>query len=79
VAITPLGSTPPTRIGTLVTPVAVDLAPGEYELTLENGGVTRRLTRRITVAQDGPASFRFTMPGFTPAAVVDRLMGSDTR
>jgi hypothetical protein len=79
VAITPVGSTPPTKVGTVVTPVSLDLAPGEYELTLENGGVTRTLSRKITVATGAPAAFRFPMPGFTPSAVVDQLMGSATR
>ena len=79
VAITPVGSTPPTKVGTLITPVSLDLAPGEYELTLENGGVTRTLSRRIKIAAGAPSAFRFPMPGFTPSEVVDQLMGSVTR
>ena len=75
VAVSALGSTPRPKIGTLTTPVRVDLAPGEYELLLENGGLTSQVTRRIRVAPGENASFRYQMPGFAAAAVVDELMG----
>jgi hypothetical protein len=79
VAITAVGSTPRSNVGTLVTPVTIDLAPGEYELTLENGGVTQPLTRRVRVAAGARATFNFPMPGFSPEAVVDQLLGSGAR
>ena len=79
VAITPVGSTPAPKVGTLTTPVSVELVPGEYELTLENGGLTTTLSRRIKVAPGTPATFRFPMPGFAAASVVEQLMGSESK
>jgi len=57
----------------------LDLAPGEYELTLENGGLTRTLSRRIKIRRRRALRVPLPMPGFTPSEVVDQLMGSATR
>ncbi len=75
VALKPLGDTPTAKAGTHVTPLTIDLAPGEYELSFENGGVTQPLTRKVRVDAAAPASFRFSMPGFAPTEIVDRLLG----
>ena len=55
-----------------VTPIAVRLPEGAYELTFENGGVTDPLSQRIDVRTDGPQIFRFNMPGFDPQTLLDR-------
>ena len=40
VTVKALGDTPAPKPGTHVTPLTLDLAPGEYELAFENGGLT---------------------------------------
>ena len=79
VTVKALGATPAPKPGTHVTPLTLDLAPGEYELAFENGGLTEPLTRKVRVEAGAPAAFRFSMPGFAPAAIVDRLLGAGGR
>ena len=56
-----------------VTPVAVRLPEGTYELAFENGGVTQPLTQQIDVTTAGLRVFRFDMPGFDPQALLRQL------
>jgi hypothetical protein len=60
------------------TPVSVPLAPGAYQLQLENGGLTGPRNEAITVAP-GNQEFRFVMPGFNPDQAVDTLLGAQAR
>jgi hypothetical protein len=78
VSIAPVGggTAPP---GELVTPLLVQLPPGEYDVTLDNAGLTQALTQRIRVSADQPNAFRFTMPGFAPARVVQDLRATEVR
>lgn len=55
-----------------VTPIAVRLPEGLYDLSFENGGVTDPLSQRIDVRTGGPQVFRFIMPGFDPQTLLDR-------
>jgi hypothetical protein len=73
VAIAPLGGGTAAPAGELVTPLSLQLAPGEYDVTLENGGVTQPMKQRVRVAANQPNAFRFTMPEFDPAKVVRDL------
>jgi hypothetical protein len=79
VAVQPVGQTPAPKPGSRVTPLTLDLAPGEYELSFENGGVTQPLTRKIRVGPGTPRALRFSMPGFSASAVVDRLLTGGDR
>ena len=65
--------------GELVTPLALELAAGEYDLTMENGGLTPPLTERVRVSAGRPNVFRFTMPGFSPAKVAQELRGGEVQ
>jgi hypothetical protein len=56
-----------------VTPVAVRLPEGTYELAFENGGVTQPLNQQIDVTTAGLRVFRFDMPGFDPQALIRQL------
>ena len=56
-----------------LTPVAVRLPEGTYELTFENGGVTQPLSQQITVGTAGQRVFRFGMPGFDPKTLLNEL------
>ena len=62
----------PIRPITDVTPIAVRLPEGLYDLAFENGGVTAPLAERIDVRTDGPRLFRFAMPGFDPRTLLDQ-------
>ena len=57
-----------------VTPVAVRLPEGTYELAFENDGVTDPLpNQQITVTTAGQRLFRFIMPGFNPQTLIGQL------
>jgi hypothetical protein len=57
-----------------VTPVAVRLPEGTYEVAFENDGVTEPLpNQQITVTTAGQRLFRFTMPGFNPQTLISQL------
>jgi len=61
-----------TIIGPEATPFSASLVPGQYRLTLDNGGVTPPLTQTIDVTTANRV-FRFTMPGFDPARTATEL------
>jgi hypothetical protein len=61
------------RAITDVTPVAVRLPEGTYDVTFDNGGVTQPLAQQITVTTSGPRVFRFDMPGFDPQTLLNQL------
>jgi hypothetical protein len=56
-----------------VTPVAVRLPEGTYDVAFENGGVTQPLNQQIDVTTAGQRLFRFDMPGFDPRALLQQL------
>jgi hypothetical protein len=58
---------------TQVTPAALRLPEGTYDLSFENGGVTAPLTRQIQVSSTGQRTFRFDMPGFDPSQLLNQL------
>ena len=58
---------------TQVTPAALRLPEGTYNLSLENGGLTAPLTQRIQVSSAGQRIFRFDMPSFDPAQLLNQL------
>lgn len=55
------------------TPAAFRLPEGEYDLALENDGLTAPLERQIRVSSTGDRYFRFDMPGFDPGQLIDDL------
>jgi hypothetical protein len=76
VSIRPVaGGTAPA--GDFVTPLSIQLAPGDYDLLLENGGVTPSHTHRVKVAANQPNAVRVTMPGFEAAKVVQVLRAGE--
>ena len=62
---------------TQVTPAALRLPEGTYDLSFENGGVTPPLTQQIEVSSTGRRTFRFDMPNFNPSQLLNQL-GIDT-
>jgi serine/threonine-protein kinase len=58
----------------LATPCLVELAPGQYAIDLENGGLTPPLRREIEVKASGDNTFVFTMPPFDPARAAERAV-----
>jgi hypothetical protein len=54
----------------------MQLAPGEYLLAFENGGLSRPLTDRIVVAEGRPLDVRRNMPGFDPDRAVTSILGA---
>ncbi len=56
------------------TPFRALLVPGDYDLELENGGLTNPLKRRVSVGPDGFQS-AFDMPGFDPARAATEVLG----
>jgi hypothetical protein len=56
------------------TPFSIPLAPGVYDLQLENGGLTPPRQETIQVAP-GNQEFRFVMPGYDPARAAEQLLG----
>ena len=75
VTIRPAAGQPPVAADAQVTPFTIALPAGEYDLSLENGGLTRPATEHITVAANQPNEVRVTMPGFDPDRVVSALLG----
>jgi hypothetical protein len=66
-----------TRLEPGTTPFSIPLAPGTYDLQLENGGLTPARQETIQVAP-GNQEFRFVMPGYDPARAVEQLLGGST-
>lgn len=60
-------------------PFTIDLAPGDYVLECENGGLHRPTTFQLKVeaAEGRPQFFTRTMPGFNPTKIVDSLLARD--
>ena len=58
---------------TQMTPAALRLPEGTYNLSFENGGVTPPLTQQIEVSSTGRRTFRFDMPTFDPANLLNQL------
>ncbi len=58
---------------TQVTPAALRLPEGTYDLSFENGGITPPLTQQIQVSSTGQRTFRFDMPGFNPSELLNQL------
>jgi serine/threonine-protein kinase len=56
----------------LTTPCVLRLPEAEYEVELENGGITPVLRERIEVRTAGPNEFVFPMPDFEPAQAATR-------
>jgi serine/threonine protein kinase len=71
----PEGQSPP-QVPTepLYAPFTIDLAPGDYTLEAENGGLNRNATFQIKVEGSKPQSFVRTMPGFNATKIVDALL-----
>jgi len=67
-----------TTIGPEATPFSASLVPGQYRLTLDNGGVTPPTTQTIDVTPTNRV-FRFTMPGFDPARTASDLSGTASK
>ncbi len=61
------------RAITDVTPIAVRLPEGSYNLAFDNDGVTPPLAQRIDVTTAGPRVFRFNMPTFDPQTLLNQL------
>jgi hypothetical protein len=59
------------------TPFSIPLAPGMYDIQLENGGLTPPRQETIQVAP-GNQEFRFVMPGYDPARATEQLLGGST-
>jgi hypothetical protein len=51
------------------TPCTFLLQPGKYQLKLTNDGITPPLEKTIVVYPGKPASFVFTMPGYSPEKI----------
>lgn len=56
-----------------LTPAALQLPEGIYDISLENGNLTPPLTRQITVSSSGEKTFRFVMPGFSADDLLNQL------
>jgi hypothetical protein len=62
--------------GTFVTPFAVALRPGNYQLQCENGGLNAANPFYVIVAPSTqPQVVTLTMPGFNPDRQADNLLG----
>ena len=59
-----------------LTPFALDLEEGEYQVVLEND-VTKPLTVPLRVVAGKSQTLRTRMPGFNPASVVETLLGQE--
>jgi serine/threonine-protein kinase len=67
-AADPKAAAPAIPDGERTTPCRLALADGDYEVTLENGGLTPNLVRRIEVRAGAANEFSFNMPGYDPEA-----------
>ena len=61
----------------LYAPFTVDLAPGDYTLEAENGGLNRNATFPIKVELGKPQVIVRIMPGFNATKTVDALLAQD--
>jgi hypothetical protein len=77
VKIVPPAPDPAVPADALYAPFAVDLPPGTYTFECENGGVTRPLTFKVTVAAGPTQGVTRTMPGFNATKTVDSLLGQN--
>ncbi len=72
VTLTPAGGG---KAETCTTPCQLPLAPGEYDLAFENGGLTQPYTERFSVPAGQPVEVRRTMPGFDVNRAVASIVG----
>jgi hypothetical protein len=56
-----------------LTPAALQLPEGTYEVSLENENLTPPLTEQITVSASGEKTFRFAMPGFSADDLLNQM------
>ena len=61
----------------LETPFTVNLAPGDYVLVAENGGLTGPLGISVTLREGEPLVVTEPMPGFNANRIVDLLLGNN--
>jgi serine/threonine protein kinase len=54
-----------------VTPLTVLLAPGDYDVEMDNGGITAARRERLQVRAGQPNAFVFVMPGYDPDAAAE--------
>ena len=60
---------------TCTTPCQLQLAPGDYQLAFENGGLSQPYSERLPVSAGQPVSVRRTMPGFDVDRAVAAIVG----
>ena len=60
---------------TCTTPCQLQLAPGEYQLAFENGGLSQPYSERLSVPAGQPVDVRRTMPGFDVDRAVAAIVG----
>lgn len=61
------------------TPLVVNLPEGQFQIRLENGGLTAERSETVVVSAGGERRFTYVMPGFQPADLVDRLLPTKAR
>jgi eukaryotic-like serine/threonine-protein kinase len=72
VTLTPTGGG---KAETCTTPCQLQLAPGEYEVAFENGGITQPHTERLAVPAGQPVDLHRAMPGFDVDRAVSSIVG----
>ena len=60
---------------TCTTPCQLQLAPGEYQLAFENGGLSQPYSERLSVPAGQPVDVRRKMPGFDVDRAVAAIVG----
>ncbi len=60
---------------TCTTPCQLQLAPGDYQLAFENGGLSQPYSERLPVPAGQPVNVRRTMPGFDVDRAVAAIVG----
>jgi hypothetical protein len=60
-------------VASQLTPAALQLPEGTYDVSLENGNLTQPLTTQITVSASGEKTFRFAMPGFSADELLKQI------
>ncbi|MEO5820004.1 MAG: hypothetical protein ABIT71_05820, partial [Vicinamibacteraceae bacterium] len=72
VTLTPVAGGAP---ATCETPCQLQLAPGDYQMAFENGGLSQPLAERLAVPAGQPVDVRRTMPGFDVDRAVASIVG----
>ena len=60
---------------TCTTPCQLQLAPGEYQLAFENGGLSQPYSERLSIPAGQPVDVRRKMPGFDVDRAVAAIVG----